>query len=490
MASRKWQLTRLAWEIWHWSCQKDMGRFDKALREPQQTQEAHLRSILRQAEDTAWARQYGVHAQSTINEFRQRVPVEDPERLEVWTTRICQGEKNVLTGEVVERLVPTSGTTGNSKLIPMTKSSRREFATGVNLWIGDSLRRYPAIKKGRCYIATSPALDCEADSSHLPVGFAADEDYLGRVEQKVFEQTLAVPLMAAKLRGIHWREFTRKCLMKCKDIRFISLWHPSYLEALFSNEEMEKLAQQWKNLAVVSCWAEGACQESADRLMAYFPQAKHIPKGLWLTEGVISIPWSDYRPVALFSGFIEFEASDGNVCMAHELDIGGVYRPIMTNHAGLYRYRLGDLVKVTDYLYQTPSLSWVGRMDRVSDLCGEKLSEAQVAQSIDKVGWKGFCVLMSIQSADRPYYLCLISNEEENVFPTDKLEAELQKNPHYVWAQTAGQLGRLRLKKVNAYIKNEIINGNMVNESQHLKGSILITDEKKAKISKLIGCAQ
>lgn len=442
--------TRASWNLWRWSCRKDSRRFEAALRDPQAAQASHLRSILSWAENSLWAREFGIDAHSTLADFRARVPVQDPVNLSAWTDRILRGETRVLSTDPVERLVPTSGTTGKPKLIPMTARSRAEFSTGVNLWLSDSMRQEPAIKSGRCYIATSPAMDINLGSDgSVPVGFAEDSAYLGRIERVVFDQVVAVPASVSKLRGSAWRATTREYLMQVRDLRFLSLWHPGYLEALFDREEMAFLAAKWPDLALVSTWADGACAEPARKLMNHFSQAQLIPKGLWLTEGVVSIPWRSGHPIALLCGFFEFERDDGSILLAHELEKGDIYRPVISNHAGLYRYRLGDLVQVMDHIDQTPTLRWIGRADQVSDLCGEKLSEAQVAQAFDAIGWTEFGVLMPVAGEMIGHYVCWMSQNQIGRFSTRRLEEELRKNPHYDWARKIGQLGPLEVQAIS-----------------------------------------
>src|SRR5207244_6244599 len=51
---------------------------------------------------------------------------------------------------------------------------------------------------------------------------------------------------------------------------------------------------------------------------------------------------------------------------------------------GLWRYRLGDRVVVDGFRNKCPSLTFIGRSEDVSDLCGEKLSAQFVKEAIDE----------------------------------------------------------------------------------------------------------
>ena len=472
----KWA-TQLAWRLWQRSCRKDMRRFSEALENPAAAQLTQLQAILARAEGSAFAKHYKLNADTSLNEYRQRVPIQNAESLQTWTTRICEGQLNQLSTEQIERLVPTSGTTGQQKLIPMTAGSRAEFATAVNLWLGDSMRQHPEIRNGRCYIATSPALSIDQNQSKVPIGFAPDSEYLGTIEKLVLGQTLAVPDKVAQLRGDAWREQTRNYLFNCPDLRFLSLWHPSYLEALFSDDELRELSKKWKQLTLISTWSDGSCAEPAKRLMHHFPNVTHAPKGLWLTEGAVSVPWREQTPVALLSGFYEFETADGSTLLAHELSPDTSYRPILTNSAGLYRYRLGDIVKVNGRVAKTPSLEWIGRADLVSDLCGEKLSDADVSNAFTATEHTDFGLLLPTEMRDSRHYTCLLEAKQQGHFPEKAFESALQSNPHYKWAREIGQLDVVQFKFLSTDQIEKIHSEH--SENPHGKSFRLITQTSK-----------
>jgi hypothetical protein len=64
------------------------------------------------------------------------------------------------------------------------------------------------------------------------------------------------------------------------------------------------------------------------------------------------------------------------------VEVGASYELVATNHAGLYRYRLGDVVRVVDRLGEAPVIEFLYRRGTQFDLVGEKTSEDQVAAAI------------------------------------------------------------------------------------------------------------
>ena len=94
----------------------------------------------------------------------------------------------------------------------------------------------------------------------------------------------------------------------------------------------------------------------------------------------MTIPFDGRHPLAIRSHFFEFVESNGSVKLAHELQRGMEYTLLLTTGGGLYRYKLCDRVIVDDFVHETPSLRFLGKDDRVSDLFGEKLSDGFVAR--------------------------------------------------------------------------------------------------------------
>ncbi len=481
----KWQ-TPLSWKLWQHSLRAHAKTFSRALNHPEIFQARQLRLILLHANGSHWARQFDIESRTPMEDFRRNVPVQEPHNLQPWTDRIAKGEKSVLFNKPVERLVPTSGTTGKNKLIPMTAGSRLEFSTGVGLWLYDCMRNCPEIMKGRAYIATSPAIHFSSEQSAVPVEFASDSQYLGRLERLTLSHILAVPLSIANLRGSDWREASRRHLLAANNLRFLSLWHPNYLESLFDKEELSSLPDLWPHLACISTWADGACAQPAGKMMRQFPGAIHYPKGLWLTEGIVSIPWESAFPISLLSGFYEFETPTGDLLLAHQLTDQETYRPVLTNHAGLYRYRLGDIVQVNGFIGRTPSIRWIGRCDQVSDLCGEKLSESQVAQALQDLEWKGFFAMISVARESQSYYLCLTWSDEKTSFPLEKLDQKLRQNIHYDWARQIKQLEALHEWKISSEEIGKIQSEITWRQGQHRKASFLILPEDSKKVHHLL----
>jgi hypothetical protein len=202
----------------------------------------------------------------------------------------------------------------------------------------------------------------------------------------------------------------------------------------------------WTQLAVISCWTDAAAKAFVYRLQALFPQVAIQGKGLLATEGVVTLPLvgCDFPVLAIESGFFEFLDAQEQPWLCNQLVEGETYRVVMTTHSGLYRYDLGDRVRVRGWKEQTPLLEFVGRAGVVSDLCGEKLTEEFVLTQLGKQ--RGFAMLAP-SLRGKPHYVLFLDAAEYNDADATTLACQLDRalatNPQYQYARQLGQLSEL-----------------------------------------------
>src|SRR5262249_29613534 len=147
----------------------------------------------------------------------------------------------------------------------------------------------------------------------------------------------------------------------CKELLGQSLRARPARAALLRECDPDDVRAIWPDLSLVSCWADGPSRAPAEQLARRLGGVPVQPKELLATEGVVTIPLDGLHPLAIESHLFEFLDADGRARLAHELDEGGEYTPLVTTAGGLYRYRLGDRVRVDGFVERTPSLTFVGR---------------------------------------------------------------------------------------------------------------------------------
>lgn len=475
--------------------------FRRALRTPAVFQERALLAYVRRNADTVFGRAHGFESIRSIREYQQRVPPVSYDEIAPLVYRTARGEGHVLTRTPIERLVPSSGSTAAAKFIPFTRELRGEFTSAIDAWLVDLFRHDPALLGGHSYWSISPAIGMKQGitGSVIPIGFDSDSRYLGGARQMLARCILAVPDVLTRLSEVNaFQYLSALFLLHARDLRLVSVWHPSFfghlldriacdrdrlvydiehgsvsvspplapelatvLPALFrpNRKRADELRRSstnpidmWPNLSLISCWGDGPSTGAASELAKRCDGIAVQPKGLVATEGIVTIPFEQRHPIAIRSHFFEFVGPDGDVRLAHELQRDTEYKVLLTTGGGLYRYKLGDRVRVDDFVYDTPSLRFVGKDDRVSDLFGEKLSDGFVAGVLERLfsdSAPQFAMVAPSRSGMKfAYTLFLSSDVVARPDLAVSLERELRHNPHYAWCVDLGQLAPARIIRV------------------------------------------
>lgn len=520
----------VAHRLWLLSRRRAADGFAGALRAPRDEQERLLRTTLERNRDTAIGRRLGFGSIRTLEAYRDRVPVCTYEDLEDDVRRIRGGEAGVLTAEPVTRLIPTSGTTAAVKLIPYTAGLQRQFDLGIAPWIADLFRAHPALVDGPAYWSISPAMrGLEELETAVPIGFEDDTAYLGMLGRWLVGATQAVPNTVRRLeRFDDFRYVTLLWLLASRQLRLVSVWHPSFWSMLVEAlppwwdalrhdlargrcrlpsgrafearlprrlDDLERVAPWdwrviWPRLTVISAWGDAAAATPLAGLRRAWPGTAVQPKGIISTEAFLSLPWRERYPAAVRSHVIELLGADG-VCVGLDgAEVGGRYEPVVTTAGGLYRYRTGDIVAVTGRVERTPTLRLLGRSEQTHDVCGEKLHERHVravlGQTLAGLGIAPtFCMLAAAEPhAPTRYELFLAAETPVDAALAERLRAEVDDrlcdNPHYAYARRVGQLGPLALHRACADAPGRVLR--RMHELGHACGGV-----KPATLSTLPG---
>lgn len=482
------------------------ARFSRALINPEQAQQQRLRSFLQQNSRTAFGKAHEFQAINNYKDFSRRVPLAQYESFVPWIDRIMRGESNVLTQEPVTHLVPTSGSMGARKLIPFTAGLQREFNAAIGPWIVDLQRQWPGTRNGPAYWSVTPSFkESRSEKSIVPIGFDTDTAYLGGARRLLAEAVMAVPSNVQQAKSIEaFRYETLLYLLRCRALRLISVWHPSFLTLLLDalpslwenllddmargrngkqapfparSKELRNLdpkepARFWPELRLISCWGDAHAETLIPELQSRFPNVAIQRKGLLATEAVMTIPFCERHPLAVRSHFFEFLDDQNRPHRAHEVREGSEYEIVVTTGSGLCRYRMGDLVRVTGFIGKTPALKFIGRKGDVSDRFGEKLSEPFVTEVIRQasVGMPPpkFMLLAPDESEFGSHYTFYVEGELRPEISI-KLDALLRTNPHYDWCRELGQLRALRLFRIHAggfesFVQRECASGKRIGD--------------------------
>ncbi len=159
-----------------------------------------------------------------------------------------------------------------------------------------------------------------------------------------------------------------------------------FVEQELARDSAGRMTRLWPDLKVLSSVVSGAFAVSVPRLRALAgPGPALYTTCFGATEGMVGINlWGDTpERYALALGAVYFEflpVSELNAARPQTVGMGAMvigqcYEVVMTNHAGLYRYRLGDVVRIVDFAGNTPVFEFDHRRGNVVDLVGEKTTE-------------------------------------------------------------------------------------------------------------------
>jgi len=476
--------------------------FAVALGNPESVQQGLLLDLVRTNQGCAFGKQHGFESIGSVREYQDRVPVVRYEELSPWIERIKSGEREILTSEPVLAFEKSSGSTSAAKYIPYTQALRKQFQSALAPWITDMHRAFPGIGRGSAYWVVTPlSREREVTGGGTPVGFESDIEYFGPAQKWILGKIMAVPPDLARVQELEDCIYlTLRFLLQARSLSFISVWSPSFLLILLDRLQRygERLVRDllngtadgiaaisprlsssllrnarqaanlqamlrrgwidtavlWPNLALISCWTSAASSAMKRDVEQNFPAVAIQGKGLLATEGVVSIPIEGYdAPVAaVTSHFLEFLDQDSGECrLMEDLKEGREYSIVITTGAGLWRYQLGDRVRVAGFAERTPLLEFLGKEDCVSDLRGEKLNGMFVANALSEFEASRVAsfAMLAPSFGTTPYYTLFLETGHSDLDFIERFDRRLQSNPQYAYCRRLGQLSAVRLFLIN-----------------------------------------
>lgn len=475
-------------------------QFCKALAHPQAVQREKLSSLLKVIAPSVSGKEYNLSTSLFYEEFIRKVPITEYDDWAIQIEKARSGSSQELSVEANERFQPTSGSTSKIKWIPYTQSFLNELDAAISPWMVDMYKGNPGMLKGTHYWSLSWV---PTELRRTISGAVNDDLKLLPWWKRIFMGvTSSVPEGVSLADTSADSQFATLCyLLADKSLSFLSVWSPTFALTLFDNMikhklelvsvlatgkwgkraaalpglkcpksqrvaelllqwkggiSAELLEQIWPRLVLVSAWDTSSSTTWANKLKDLLPQGEFQGKGLWATEGVVTIPFQGQYPLAICSHFYEFiDLETDAVLPAWKLKQDQLVRPVLTTGSGLLRYAMKDKLRVSGFLQDCPCFEFLGRLDGI-DLVGEKMSP-EIALEVMKTAEEDprltaitvFAVPAN-SSHEKPFYLLLcepnshISKLEMQQVAANA-EAELQACFHYQLARDLGQLDALKV---------------------------------------------
>jgi hypothetical protein len=411
-------------------------RLLKAADEPRQAQQRALTAILGALAPTEYGQQYGFARLRNADEFRRAVPIQDYEALRQYIDRQIETGRPVVTAEPPIMYARTSGTTGKPKLIPVTADSMRRVKAAQRAMAYVQHRSLGAFR-GRV-LALAGALREDSLPDGTPIGAATGLIY--RTMSGLIRAKYVLPTEVFEIEDYELRyAVMARLAAQHADISVIATANPSSILRLMHEIEsslpqiVEDLADGgsrlaaklpahlrapiaaafvadrrraidlqaklerggrltigdvWPNLCSVMTWLGGGCAVAAQAVQELLPHsARMVDAGYVASEVRGTIVVDVARNLALpmledvFFEFVpvgEWSAGQRETRLLHELADGEAYYLFISTPAGLARYHMNDIVRVSGRVGATPALAFVRKGRGVTNITGEKLSEDQV----------------------------------------------------------------------------------------------------------------
>ena len=437
------------------------NKFIQKTRQTMAVQEQYLIQLLHTYKHTELGDKYGLSDIKTFDQFRDQIPVLPYSSYEPYIERIAQGEQNILTSDPVVYLNTTSGSTGKQKLIPVTRRFQNSLGRANLTCMGflSEALRLRGRKFGKLLVTNTAQITGRTSGG---IDYGPGGTGVMRMGKLLYKQLFAHPfetlaatdsitrhylcflfaLSDPAMRGMI-ANFPMLILRMCNYLERYAedLIHDIKTGTIASWLQLEpelraKLERQWtanparaaqlweilqsegkftpklvwSQLGFVATARGGTSDFYFERFPAYFDDTPVFGAVFASAEGTFSVYPDvdcDGSVLAVDTGFFEFipvdqwEATHPKTLLAGEVKSGELYRILMTNYSGFYRYDIGDVIEVVGFYEQAPLIVFRHRRGGILSSTTEKTTEShatQVMQALQQefsLPLEDFCITLS-----------------------------------------------------------------------------------------------
>lgn len=415
---------------------------EKATTNPEPAQTEFLLGLLDENAESRFGKQHNFGAIQSISDFRRNIPIRDYEGFRPYINQIISGERSVLTERDPFMFTLTSGTTDEPKYIPVTKRSQELNSSLMRKWLYRAECDHKGLTAKASVGIVSRAVE-GLTASGIPFGSASGVIY--KNIPWFIRRAYAVPYAVSEIEDYDERYFVLARFALAQRVSFIATPNPTTLLRLarIVGENCEdligaiydgtlgiklngqpklqaelssllrpnpqqaweisaaidktgrlRLADCWSDLRMIGCWLGGSVGIQAGKLSAHFGDVPLRDLGYLASEGNFTLPFENDRSsgiLAIQNNYYEFitegeiENQNPTILSAHELEIGKRYEILLTTAAGLYRYKINDIIEVTGFYKCTPVIAFVRKAGEMANITGEKMHVNHIVQAFETV---------------------------------------------------------------------------------------------------------
>jgi hypothetical protein len=328
---------------------------------PHETQLEVFHELVRMASYTEWGRRHGYDSIATVDDFRERVPLQDYEDVQPWVERMRRGEQNLLWPTDIRWFAKSSGTTGaRSKYIPVSREALEDchYKGGKDL-LAIHMGHRP---QSKLYLGMSLVMGGSSKIENLrPDAYSGDLSAIIIRNLPIWVEIRRTPVIETALMD-DWERKIEKMARETmrEDVRSIAgvpSWTLVLLRRILEISGKSHILEVWPGLEL---FMHGGVSFRPYR--ARFEALIPSPEMCYLesynaSEGFFGIqdrPGADDMLLMLDYGiFFEFLPLDQvgrdqpRTKLLHEVEAGEQYALVISTNAGLWRYMPGDTVRFT-----------------------------------------------------------------------------------------------------------------------------------------------
>lgn len=365
--------------------------------ESEKIQRYLLTSLLSKAKGTLFGRNHGfaeiLHAGDIYESYKTQVTPVNYEDLRSDVIRMINGERDVLWPGVCHNFAQSSGTSGGrSKFIPLTSDSlKRCHYKGAADCVAHYLRAFPhsRIFSGKAFVlGGSFATDLKPVDSRVRIG-----DLSATLIDKINPLANLFRVPDKKTALIADWEAKLPALVKAsinEDITNISgvpSWFLTVIKEIIKARDVKKISDVWPNLEVF--FHGGISFEPYREIYSELTDSSkmHFMETYNASEGFFAVQNDLDDPAMLliidndvFYEFIDiFDETKGPLPL-WELKAGHTYELLITSSNGLWRYRIGDTIRVESV--KPVKIRIAGRTKTFINAFGEELMEDNAERAV------------------------------------------------------------------------------------------------------------
>lgn len=365
--------------------------------ESEKIQRRQLVSLLHRAEGTDFGRRHGytdiLHAGDVYDSYKAQVPPVNYEELRSEVMRMINGERDVLWPGVCYNFAQSSGTSGGrSKFIPITPDSlKRCHYRGAADCVAHYLRAFPhsRIFSGKAFVlGGSFATDLKPADPRVRIG---DLSATLINNMNPMANLFRVPDKKTALTA-DW-EVKLPALVKASinqnitNISGVPSWFLTVIKEIIKTRGAKKISDVWPNLEV---FFHGGIsfepyreiyQELTDSSKMHFVETYNASEGFFAVQNDLEDP-SMLLIIDndIFYEFIDIFDETEEPLPLWELKPGHTYELLITSSNGLWRYRIGDTVRVESV--NPVKIHIAGRTKTFINAFGEELMEDNAERAV------------------------------------------------------------------------------------------------------------